>query len=82
MFEKILEKFLKDYIGGIIEQLDSNELNVGIWSGIIDIKKIRLKSNLFQKLNIPINIKYSAINGLSIKIPWKSLFDSPFVVTV
>jgi vacuolar protein sorting-associated protein 13A/C len=69
-----LEKILKDLLGEYIEEIDSKELSVGIWSGKISIKNLKLKKNILQKTNIPIIIKHSSIKGLSIKIPWKNLF--------
>jgi vacuolar protein sorting-associated protein 13A/C len=82
MFEKYLERLLKENLGDFIEEIDSKELNVGLWSGKVDIKNVRLKKHLFQKYKLPIVITYSAIKGLSLKIPWKSLFTSPLVITI
>lgn len=55
---------------------------MGIWSGKIDIKNVKLKRNVLQKHRIPVVIKHSSIKGLSLKIPWKNLFGSPLVITV
>lgn len=55
---------------------------MGIWSGKIDIKNIRIKKNILQKHNLPIIIRHSSIKGLGLKIPWKNLFGSPLVITV
>ncbi len=77
-----MEKILKDLLGEFIEEIDSKELSVGIWSGKIAIKNLKLKRNVLQKASIPIIIKHSSIKGLSIKIPWKNLFESPLVITI
>lgn len=82
MFEKYLEKLLKETIGEFVEEIDSKELSVGLWSGKVDIKSLKLKKNLFRNYKLPIIIKYSSIKGLSLKIPWKNLFNSPLEVTI
>lgn len=55
---------------------------MGLFSGKIDIKSLRLKKGLLQKYHLPLVIRHSNIKGLSIKIPWKNLFGSPLVITI
>ena len=55
---------------------------MGLWSGKVDIKQVKLKPNLLQRYKIPVRIVYSALQGLSLQIPWKSIFTSPLVITI
>lgn len=82
MFEKYLEKILKELLGEFIEEVDARELTVGVWSGKVDIKSLKFKRDVFAKLRLPLDLLHSSIRGLSLKIPWKNLFGSPLMVTI
>lgn len=80
MFESILEKILVNSLGKFIEGLDSNSLKMSIWSGDISIGNIAVKREVFSQLQLPINMKFSYVGKLVLKIPWKSLGSSPVEV--
>lgn len=82
MFEKYLEKVLRELLGEFIEEIDSKDLSVGVWSGKVEIKSLRLKRSVLQKYLLPLTVRHSCVRGLSLKIPWKNLFGSPLVVTI
>jgi vacuolar protein sorting-associated protein 13A/C len=76
MFEKILGGLLNRLLGDYVEGFDSNNLNLSLWSGEVNIENVRLKKEILVKLGLPISIKYSFIRNLRLKIPWKSLTSS------
>jgi vacuolar protein sorting-associated protein 13A/C len=43
MFENIFEKIFKQILGDYIEGFDGNNLNMGIWTGNVEIKNVSLK---------------------------------------
>lgn len=76
MLEGILERILQRILGDYLDGFNSNNLNVGIWSGEVVIQNVRLKRSALIKLGLPIELKYSLIQNLVLKIPWKSLTTS------
>ena len=63
-------------LGEYLEGFNSDNLKVGIWSGEIVIQGVRLKKSLLMKLGFPLELRYSFIQSLVMKIPWKSLTSS------
>lgn len=82
MFEKLLEKILKDVLGEFIDGIDTKKLNIGIWSGSVEIVNVSLKPKLLATFGLPFRIAYSNISRLSIIIPWKNLFSAPLVIEI
>lgn len=76
VFESILEKVLTKVVGEYISGIDSKNLNVGIWQGDVTIENVSLKQNIFEMLELPVQIRFSHINKLSMKIPWRNLSTS------
>ena len=48
MFEKLLQKLINDLLGEYVEEIDQNKLNVGFWSGVVEITEVKLKKALFK----------------------------------
>ena len=82
MFEKLLERILNDIIGNFVEGIDANKLNIGIWSGKIEIQNIKVKKKLFLEMDLPFIVRNSHIEKLVIVIPWKSLFSSSLQISI
>ena len=82
MFEKLLEKILKDVLGEFIDGIDTKKLNIGVWSGSVEIVNVSLKPKLLATLGLPFKIIYSNICRLNIVIPWKNLFSAPLVIEI
>ena len=64
-------------IGEYVEQIDSKNLNLSVYSGVIDLHDLNLKKNLFTKLNIPINLLIGRIKKLYVRVPWNALSSKP-----
>ncbi len=48
-----------------------------VYSGIIDLKELNLKKDIFRKLNIPITLEIGRIKKLFITVPWNALSSKP-----
>ena len=82
MFEALLEKILKSSLGKYLNGLDEKNLKIGVWSGNVEIENVSLKSSVFELFHFPLNLIYSYIGKISLKIPWKSLSSAPVEVLI
>ena len=61
-------------------------MELGIWSGKINLENISLKHKKINQLlkvhNIPLNIKYSHIGSLTIDIPWNKLSSAAVEIKI
>jgi hypothetical protein len=82
MFEKLLEKILSRILGQYVDGISKDQMNVGIWSGNVDISNLRLKQQIIQELNLPFQLKFGMIDNLKMKIPWKNLSTASIQVRI
>lgn len=79
MFERLLEILLKQVLGEYVDNLDSQKLSVSIWSGLIQLNDLKLRKDLFHKLNLPFDLKLGTIKSLTFELPWTRLSSQPVV---
>lgn len=82
MFESLVENLINKILGEYIEGLNKKDIKVGILSGKVEIKNLRLHSQLFHKLGLPLKVKFGKIDLVKLKIPWKNLQSMPVIAEV
>jgi vacuolar protein sorting-associated protein 13A/C len=53
-----------------VDNLNTSQLNLGVWSGDIKLRNLRLKKDALDKLNLPIDVMEGYLGELTIKIAW------------
>jgi len=66
--QRALENFLKDSFGELIENFDSNQLNVGLMSGSVSLENLTFKRTCFNDFILPIELRSGYIDSISIKV--------------
>uniref|UniRef100_A0A3P9IWI2 Vacuolar protein sorting 13 homolog C n=1 Tax=Oryzias latipes TaxID=8090 RepID=A0A3P9IWI2_ORYLA len=76
VFEALVSDTLNRFIGDYVENLDKSQLKIGIWGGDFDVF-------VFQsELDIPFKVKAGQIARLTLKIPWKNLYNEAVVASM
>src|SRR3990167_2030163 len=75
--QAIAQKVLGNVLGKYIEGLEKNNINVGLFSGTLQIENVALKKEISDMFNLPFNFKFNNVGKINAKIPWKSLSSSP-----
>lgn len=57
-------------------------MNIGIWSGDVKLRDLRLKKESLDKLELPIDVKFGHLGELTLQIPWSNLKGKPVKVTI
>ena len=73
---------LNGVLGNFIEDLDGDQLNMGVLSGDIRLERLRLKSAIFDKAGVPFNLKFGYVGSVDVQIPWLSLGSEPLVIEI
>uniref|UniRef100_A0A8K9XTQ8 Vacuolar protein sorting 13 homolog C n=1 Tax=Oncorhynchus mykiss TaxID=8022 RepID=A0A8K9XTQ8_ONCMY len=68
VFESMVSDLLNRFIGDYVENLDKSQLKIGIWGG--------------NELDVPFKVKAGQIGKLTLKIPWKNLYNDAVVATL
>lgn len=66
MFESILESVINKVLGDYIQNLNKQDLKVSLWGGDIELRDIMLKTDIFQKFKLPLDLVYGQIGHLKI----------------
>jgi vacuolar protein sorting-associated protein 13A/C len=73
----MLSKILED----IVEGVDAEQLKLGI-KDVIDLRDLRLKANIFDKIGFPFNMKFGYVGSVTVKVPWMNLLSEPLEIKI
>ncbi|XP_033099721.1 vacuolar protein sorting-associated protein 13A-like isoform X2 [Anneissia japonica] len=82
VLERIVASILNKYLDKYIENLDTDNLDVGLFSGQLNLQDLELKPEALYELDLPIEVKEGRVGKISFDIPWTSLFSSPVIVKI
>ncbi|KAK4883024.1 hypothetical protein RN001_006343 [Aquatica leii] len=82
MLESVVARLLNQLLGKYVVDLDTENLNVGIFSGQVQLTDLQLKPEALYELNLPIRVKIGTIGKIWLKIPWNVLWNEPVIVTI
>ena len=82
MLESLAANLLNRLLGSYVENFDPNQLNVGIWSGDVKLKNLKLRKDCLDSLDLPIDVKSGILGDLVLTVPWSSLKNKPVKIII
>ncbi|XP_061878990.1 intermembrane lipid transfer protein VPS13C isoform X1 [Entelurus aequoreus] len=82
VFESMVGDLLNRFIGDYVENLDKSQLKIGIWGGNVVLENLKVKENALSEFDVPFKVKAGQIGTLTLKIPWKNLYNDAVVATL
>ncbi|KAG5420157.1 VPS13 [Candida metapsilosis] len=82
MFESLVANLINRFLGSYIENFDPKQLNIGIWSGDVKLRNLRLKKESLDKFKLPIDVKFGHLGELTLQIPWSNLKSKPVRIII
>ncbi|EMG47074.1 hypothetical protein G210_2649 [Candida maltosa Xu316] len=82
MFESLVANLLNRVLGSYLENFDTNQLNIGIWSGDVKLRNLRLKKESLDKFKLPVDVKFGHLGELTLQIPWSNLKGKPVRIII
>ncbi|KAM6950364.1 intermembrane lipid transfer protein VPS13C [Lycodopsis pacificus] len=82
VFEALVSDLLNRFIGDYVENLDKSQLKIGIWGGNVVLENLKVKENALSEFDVPFKVKAGQIGKLTLKIPWKNLYNDAVVATL
>ncbi|OMJ71711.1 hypothetical protein SteCoe_29997 [Stentor coeruleus] len=80
--EKVVSKVLNKFLGDFIQNLDSENLDISLCRGKIEMRDLKLKQEALHILGLPFNIAYGVIKSIDINIKWTKLNSSPLRISI
>ena len=82
MFEQFLIDLLNKILGDYVDNLQTNQLNLGVWSGDVVLRDLRLKRDALDKFNLPLTVKEGYLGDLRLFIPWANLKNQAVKINI
>ncbi|KAI9867788.1 MAG: hypothetical protein M1813_007610 [Trichoglossum hirsutum] len=82
MLEGLVATLLNRFLGMYIQNFDPKQLNIGIWSGDVVLRKLELRREALDQLRLPLNVIEGHIGLLTLQIPWSNLKGKPVKVYI
>lgn len=80
MFEGIVASVLNKVLGAYVANLETNQLNIGIWKGDVTLHNLKLRTEALDRFDLPLDVTSGYIGELVVKIPWTDLKNQPFLI--
>ncbi|KAI0224021.1 Vacuolar protein sorting-associated protein 13A [Lamellibrachia satsuma] len=77
MMDHLVANLLNQYLGKYIQNLESENLNVGIFRGEVELTDLQLRPEALFELQLPVEVKAGVVGKIRLTIPWTSLYTSP-----
>ncbi|GIX62141.1 vacuolar protein sorting-associated protein domain containing protein, putative [Babesia caballi] len=81
MFEGLVKRLLDTYLAPYVDGITQN-LQLAVWSGNIVLENLTLKTDITEKLALPVDVQFGKIGRLKLTIPWASIGSTPVKVLV
>jgi len=78
LYENILGPYLEDYF----ENLDNKNVSISLWSDLVILTDLKIRTTVFKKLNMPFILKLGVIKRLEIQVPYARISSSPLVAKI
>lgn len=89
MLNQSIPLLLSQLLSDIIEinhnnnnNIPDNNIQLGLWNGLLLLENIYLKKNLFENEKIPVSLSYGSIERIEIKIPWNNLGNEKIKIEI
>lgn len=73
VLKTVVATIVNQVLGEYISNLQTSQLELGIWNGDVVLHNLTLRKDIFKKLRIPIDVVEGTIGNLTLSIPWADL---------
>ena len=82
MLESLVANLLNRFLGMYVRNFDPKQLNVGIWSGDVKLRDLKLRREALDQFHLPLNVVEGHISSLTLQIPWSNLRGKPVRINI
>uniref|UniRef100_UPI00358F5520 intermembrane lipid transfer protein VPS13A-like n=1 Tax=Myxine glutinosa TaxID=7769 RepID=UPI00358F5520 len=82
VLESLVVDLLNRFLGDYVVNLDRSQLRLGIWGGDVVLENLEIKESALSDLDVPFLVKVGFIGRLTLKIPWKNLYNDSVMASL
>ncbi|KAL0230023.1 hypothetical protein PCE1_003587 [Barthelona sp. PCE] len=80
MFEGLVSSLLSKILGDYIENLNTDNLRIGLFGGKVELNNLVLKETCLQEFFPALKVKKGVLGSLQLTVPWRNLKSRPVIV--
>lgn len=82
MVSRLVGSVIANLLNDKIENLDSNQLNVSLLSGSLELRDLKIRQSILDEVNLPIVLQKGVIGKISVSVPWLNISSQPSIFTI
>lgn len=82
VFKTLAASIINQVLGEYVSNLQTDQLELGIWDGHVKLQNLKLRNDIFTKLNLPIQIVDGIVGEIILNIPWQDLGKLPLKIAL
>lgn len=82
MISSIVAKILNRTLNSFIDDLKSDQLNVSLFSGTVNLENVSIKRTILDNFPMPYRLEYGSIGKIYVEIPIRNIGSSPVKVEI
>lgn len=82
MFDRLAAKFLNSLLSRFVDNIQTEQLDIGFWRGDVRLRNLRLKASALRQLDIPVDVESGQLELLEMVVPWNKLQSQPIKIRI
>ncbi|XP_071476543.1 intermembrane lipid transfer protein VPS13D-like [Diadema antillarum] len=82
MLERLAAWVLNTYLGEYVENLNTDQLSIGLLSGAVELENLPLRKDALKHLDLPVEVKAGFIGKIRLQIPVRHLKTEPWIISI
>ncbi|PIK58871.1 putative vacuolar protein sorting-associated protein 13D-like [Apostichopus japonicus] len=82
MLEGLAAWVLNTYLGEYVENLNTDQLSIGLLSGAVELENLPLRKDALHNIDLPVEVKTGFIGKIHLQIPVRALRSDPWVISL
>nr|XP_018896804.1 PREDICTED: vacuolar protein sorting-associated protein 13D isoform X1 [Bemisia tabaci] len=82
MLEGLVAWVLNNYLGKYVENLNTDQLSVGLLRGAVELENLPLKKDALRELGLPVEVRSGFIGKVKLQVPVSQFRSAPWVILI
>lgn len=82
MLESLVVNILNKFLSDFIENIDSDQLNISLFSGKVTLNNLQVRRGLLDNMPLPFKLSYGRVGSIIVDVPVTSLSSKPLKIDI
>ncbi|CAM9309859.1 unnamed protein product [Lampetra planeri] len=82
MLEGLVAWIINTYVGKYVENLNTDQLSLGLLRGELELENLPLKKDVLRSLHLPFDVQSGFVSKVSLRVPLSAVRSQPWLLRV